>query len=208
MDLGHELKDSAGPIPTAQWNRTAWVREQVTSFSRKISCCDCGSDVVAKVSFQKRCKGCAGLEAVRANRRYVKNWKKRVGADRASGRCSRCQTTIGKQGICENCSIYVLAWKKANRELVLNHKLNRLKAAGAGRLSAGLAKRLLELQRGQCPYCKADIRAGGYHLDHLVPLSAGGLNKDGNIQLLCKTCNLRKGSKLPGEFAQRLGFLL
>jgi len=32
--------------------------------------------------------------------------------------------------------------------------------------------------------------------DHDVPLSRGGGNQVENIQLLCKTCNLRKGNKI------------
>ena len=50
------------------------------------------------------------------------------------------------------------------------------------------AKRLrLWLERGQC--CAACGRfvehPGGYQLDHITPLSAGGSNDDLNLQLLC-----------------------
>lgn len=53
---------------------------------------------------------------------------------------------------------------------------------------ANQADRLrLWLERGQC--CEACGRfvehPGGYQLDHIVPLSLGGSDDDGNKQLLC-----------------------
>lgn len=38
-----------------------------------------------------------------------------------------------------------------------------------------------------------------FHIDHIVPLARGGTNDSANLQLLCETCNLRKGSKLESE---------
>ena len=39
-----------------------------------------------------------------------------------------------------------------------------------------------------------------YHRDHIVPLSKGGGSEPGNIQLLCRWCNLSKGNKTDAEF--------
>ncbi|MGW5524838.1 HNH endonuclease [Gordonia sp. NPDC003950] len=36
------------------------------------------------------------------------------------------------------------------------------------------------------------------HFDHVVPLAHGGLNDITNIQLLCQSCNLTKGSERMG----------
>jgi 5-methylcytosine-specific restriction endonuclease McrA len=66
---------------------------------------------------------------------------------------------------------------------------------------------LLVMQGKQCACCRESI-ATKYHVDHVVPLSAGGSNYRSNLQLLCPPCNLQKSSKHPIEFMQQRGFLL
>lgn len=88
------------------------------------------------------------------------------------------------------------------------HTRRARKRGVGGKLSPDLASRLMSLQRGKCACCKCRISAGGFHMDHVVPLSSGGSNTDDNIQLLCPTCNVRKSNKNPIEFMQQRGFLL
>jgi 5-methylcytosine-specific restriction endonuclease McrA len=38
------------------------------------------------------------------------------------------------------------------------------------------------------------------------PLTLGGSNTDDNVQLLCPTCNIRKGSTHPSEYEARIGY--
>lgn len=40
-------------------------------------------------------------------------------------------------------------------------------------------------------------------LDHVIPISRGGMNIDDNVQLLCPTCNLSKGAKTMEEWRER-----
>lgn len=42
--------------------------------------------------------------------------------------------------------------------------------------------------------CSTDLSLG-YHVDHIVALARGGSNWPENLQLLCPTCNLRKGTR-------------
>lgn len=60
---------------------------------------------------------------------------------------------------------------------------------------------------GSCCVCQKDLDKEGYnsfHVDHIVPLAKGGepycLD---NLQLLCPTCNLKKGDKVVGDVKKK-----
>ena len=171
-------------------------------FQKKIICCDCGVEGDRRSWNQRRCNPCAVAADKCQTKAHTKRWRRLT---RTTGvHCSRCARPTGKPGICERCAAYVSAWKRANKERV--NAINQGRRGG-GKLSKGLAERLLKLQRGRCVYCKAGL-AGGYHLDHVMPLFLGGTNEDSNIQLLCPTCNQSKGAKHPTEYAKKHGLLL
>ena len=54
-------------------------------------------------------------------------------------------------------------------------------------------------QRGLCAVCGGPVQRKGRqsHVDHVVPLAAGGSVRFGNLQLLCRLCNQRKGAQTP-----------
>jgi predicted RNA-binding Zn-ribbon protein involved in translation (DUF1610 family) len=68
-------------------------------------------------------------------------------------------------------------------------------------------KLLMKKQKNKCVACNKNI-SKSYHIDHIFPLALGGNNKISNIQLLCPTCNVKKGAKNPIDFMQSMGFLL
>ena len=101
-------------------------------------------------------------------------------------------------------------WSAANPEArrINAHNRRARKLEAGGKLSAGLAAKLLKLQRGKCACgCEQSLGAD-YHLDHRMPLALGGSNTDDNIQLLRPECNLQKSAKHPIDFMQQRGFLL
>ena len=103
----------------------------------------------------------------------------------------------------------VAASREANRGAFRAYEQNRrakIRAIG-GKLSAGLAKKLYELQRGKCPCCAQPL-GNNYHLDHKMPLGLGGAHCDENMQLLRQQCNNEKHVKHPVDFMQSRGFLL
>jgi len=104
---------------------------------------------------------------------------------------------------------YNAKWRAANPEARRIFAQNRRakERAGGGVLSKGLAEKLFVLQKGKCPCCGEPLGAD-YQLDHKMPISLGGANEDGNIQLLAKSCNLRKQAKHPVDFMRARGFLL
>lgn len=92
-----------------------------------------------------------------------------------------------------------------------NRRARKHGAVGNG-LSLGIRKRLWFLQKGRCAACLVKlvkVGQGKYHLDHREPLARGGAHEDGNMQLLCRSCNLRKAAKRPEQFMQEcMGKLL
>lgn len=101
---------------------------------------------------------------------------------------------------------YVADYKKNNKEKVRVWGANRRKK-NVGKLPSDIIEKLKTLQKSKCPACMKSL-SHGFHLDHIVPLSAGGLNEVGNVQLLCIKCNLTKSAKDPIKFMQEKGFLL
>jgi 5-methylcytosine-specific restriction endonuclease McrA len=47
---------------------------------------------------------------------------------------------------------------------------------------------------GLCQECKATL-SPAFHVDHIVPVSAGGRTELSNARALCPKCNLEKGSR-------------
>ncbi len=72
-----------------------------------------------------------------------------------------------------------------------------------GRLPKGTVAKMFASQKERCAYCQ-NLLGNGYHVDHIIPLSRGGRHVVDNIQLLCKTCNLRKSAKDPKVFEMEM----
>ena len=103
----------------------------------------------------------------------------------------------------EKVKLTLKAWRDKNphRNKEYSSKRKGRKLAQLGVVSRGISLRLLASQEYRCAACEADIRTPqSYHLDHIIPLSRGGMHEDSNLQCLCPHCNLSKGAKLPDEW--------
>ena len=70
------------------------------------------------------------------------------------------------------------------------------------------AKRRLASQLNsfnRCPYCAAKLSFDQSHLDHIHPVSKGGLSEDDNLVLICAPCNTSKGAKTLRAFCRDAG---
>lgn len=123
---------------------------------------------------------------------------------------ARKHNELNRDAIREKSRARGVASRAANPDMHRLYVINRrarLRENG-GVLSVGLAKRLMGLQKERCACCRSSLTTLGYHMDHVIPVSAGGENIDSNIQLLCPSCNHSKGAKHPVDFMQSRGFLL
>ncbi len=84
----------------------------------------------------------------------------------------------------------VLMWNRIRR--------HRERASGEmpHRYEIGL---LMCKQDAHCVYCGM-LLSGDYHIDHKTPVSRGGSNDIENLQILCPTCNVKKGAKTHDEY--------
>jgi 5-methylcytosine-specific restriction endonuclease McrA len=96
--------------------------------------------------------------------------------------------------------------KEAYKARARNRKARKKNAEGH-HTSADI-ERIRLAQRNKCAICKEVLVKATTHVDHILPLSKGGSNWPKNLQLLCKSCNLKKWSCDPIEFMQEAGFLL
>lgn len=66
-------------------------------------------------------------------------------------------------------------------------------------MTPGLRTKVLQRDNFQCRMCGHSARDGvTLHIDHITPVSHGGLTVLGNLQTLCATCNLGKGNRFVG----------
>jgi 5-methylcytosine-specific restriction endonuclease McrA len=86
-------------------------------------------------------------------------------------------------------------------------RIEQARRRAAGNVSRQDVERLFEKQKGRCACCSKRI-VKSYHVDHVIPISAGGTSDRTNLQLLCPSCNASKSDRDPLEFMQSKGFLL
>lgn len=63
---------------------------------------------------------------------------------------------------------------------------------------AATRKRIFERDGYACRYCKRKDLA--LDCDHILPISRGGTNHDGNLTASCYACNRSKGNRTPEEW--------
>jgi len=75
---------------------------------------------------------------------------------------------------------------------IYNHHALALKSAGGSGVTKKQRSEILQINGGICECCGAK---SNLTIDHVVPLSVGGENSPDNCQVLCRSCNSKKGKK-------------
>lgn len=126
----------------------------------------------------------------RAYKKYYKNNKKKISEIRRKYR-EKNKNIIKRR---------MRRWLKTEQGRLLHRLSNlkrkrNLKETSDGSITGNAIRGLFVGQNGLCSHCHTDIHID-YHIDHIIPISKGGEHKIENIQLLCPTCNLRKGNRI------------
>ena len=73
----------------------------------------------------------------------------------------------------------------------------------APKRSRNIKQLLYTKQEGRCKgSCERVLDMDLFEIDHIVPRARGGQDIDSNLQLLCPTCNRRKGSRTMARFLE------
>lgn len=115
--------------------------------------------------------------------------------------CTMCE---GKRAYAGNPARCIAAVRKYQDEYPAETRLRKRaadrrrhgrKVAGRG-VSAQEYRELLEVHGGLCAYCVGPADT----IDHVMPLSRGGLHEVGNLVPACKSCNFNKHDKTLAEW--------
>lgn len=80
-------------------------------------------------------------------------------------------------------------WARQNRDY---RNYVGLMRRASGRLTLEELKKIKAAAGGKCQVCGD---TNNLHVDHIVPVARGGKTELGNLQLLCRFCNISKGAK-------------
>lgn len=104
--------------------------------------------------------------------------------------------------------IHKTYWKKAYKKL--SSKMSSLKSSLKRRseqynvkfdiTSADIRTLFYVIYGKGCKYCTKQLTFRTIACDHIIPLSKGGPSTKKNLQLICRTCNTRKGPLQEEDF--------
>jgi 5-methylcytosine-specific restriction endonuclease McrA len=163
---------------------------------------------------KKRCNKCGEMK-------LLSDFDRRGPGKPLKHECRECTRQTHKEWRDTNRESWLAQQKEyrdANKELVLE-RINRWReqnpeasrALGRRSRSTYRARKLnqfvqavdplivLERDDGICGICGHDVDPFDYDVDHIIPLSRGGMHAYSNVQVAHPWCNMSKGSKLEHE---------
>jgi len=83
------------------------------------------------------------------------------------------------------------------------YNLNRRGGTKHHKFTTKDIQKIWRLSEGKCYYCNKKLEQSNsksWHVDHINPLSNGGINSPDNIVIACRQCNQEKYTKSESEF--------
>lgn len=118
-----------------------------------------------------------------------------------------------RRGVADPVELAIVGDRIVPTALELTRQLSGAWVEGAGRRSIGFSYRAIhERDHWSCAYCGRSVsktpprEALLATVDHVVPVSRGGLSSWLNLVSACKECNNRKADRTPDEAAMPLQF--
>lgn len=79
-----------------------------------------------------------------------------------------------------------------------------LRGATADKKADKMCQVMKTSERCFCYYCRKDISNSQRHIDHVIPISRGGLHTSDNVCVSCPTCNISKHNKKISEWVGKV----
>ena len=145
-------------------------------------CTICGKEFTRSHNSNKYCSTeCKKKAWSIANKRYQKTSKGRICHKRY------CKTFKGK-----------------STRIKAKNKRRALKRNCIHEDYSSWLKEVKSLKNFTCHWCNEVFSIDKLHIDHVVPLSKGGIDTKDNVVCACSSCNNKKYTKLPEEFNSTL----
>ncbi len=89
------------------------------------------------------------------------------------------------------------SWARRNPDKIqANRRAQRARRSAATKVERVFRSKVWDRDHGICHICAAPADPDDWHLDHVVPLAAGGEHSYANVAVSHPKCNLRKGAKV------------
>jgi 5-methylcytosine-specific restriction endonuclease McrA len=96
-------------------------------------------------------------------------------------------------------SAYARDYRKQHPDKVLDHNHRRRAAKRASLVEHVSRAEVFARDGGRCHVCHKSVDPKHWHLDHLIPLSLGGLHSYQNVAVAHPVCNMRRNSTGPAQ---------
>lgn len=219
----HEC-DHCGRMFHSKRSETKYCSRKCLRVSRRFTtgwCRSCGSMFKATFDRKKYCsRECARLPVIpkaereqpqrivhckRCGLQFYGKLRNREVCDDCINQCSVEEARQCRCGIVflthQNAKMCLVCRARERKSISVEAKVKRRQRTRGGRIDV---IEVFEMADWKCQECGCEVTRSGEPcednyatLDHVVPLSKGGLHENGNAQCLCRMCNMIKSDTIP-----------